>query len=137
MRQPHGQNFLVDKNIAYRIVESADIQKSDTIIEIGPGKAALTDILKDYTDNLIAVWFRLLNTPSVSKPNASSYALVSLSEYATSSPPAGKSTFVEYPAGACLLHAVINTTTGMINNLVFFIYESPLFKHEYYITLLI
>ncbi len=55
MRQPHGQNFLIDKNIAYRIVESADIQKTDTVIEIGPGKAALTDILKDYTDNLIAV----------------------------------------------------------------------------------
>ena len=55
MRQPHGQNFLIDKNIAHRIVESADIQKTDTIIEIGPGKAALTDILKDYTDNLIAV----------------------------------------------------------------------------------
>jgi len=55
MRQPHGQNFLVDKNIAHRIVESADIQKTDTVIEIGPGKAALTDILKDYTDNLIAV----------------------------------------------------------------------------------
>ncbi len=55
MRQPHGQNFLTDRNIANRIVESADIQKTDTIIEIGPGKAALTDILKDYTDNLIAV----------------------------------------------------------------------------------
>ena len=55
MRQPHGQNFLTDKNIAYRIVEAADIQQSDTIIEIGPGKAALTDILKDYTNNLIAV----------------------------------------------------------------------------------
>ncbi|MBR3627397.1 MAG: ribosomal RNA small subunit methyltransferase A [Elusimicrobia bacterium] len=55
MRQPHGQNFLIDKNIAYRIVESADIQKTDTVIEIGPGKAALTDILKEYTDNLIAV----------------------------------------------------------------------------------
>ena len=55
MRQPHGQNFLVDKNIAHRIVESADIQKTDIVIEIGPGKAALTDILKDYTDNLIAV----------------------------------------------------------------------------------
>lgn len=55
MRQPHGQNFLIDKNIAHRIVESADIQKTDTVIEIGPGKAALTDILKDYTDNLIAV----------------------------------------------------------------------------------
>ena len=55
MRQPHGQNFLIDKNIAHRIVESADIQKNDIVIEIGPGKAALTDILKDYTDNLIAV----------------------------------------------------------------------------------
>ena len=55
MRQPHGQNFLIDKNVAHRIVESADIQKTDTVIEIGPGKAALTDILKDYTDNLIAV----------------------------------------------------------------------------------
>ena len=55
MRQPHGQNFLTDKNIAHRIIESADIQKTDIVIEIGPGKAALTDILKDFTDNLIAV----------------------------------------------------------------------------------
>jgi len=55
MRQPHGQNFLIDKNIAHRIVEAASIQQTDTVIEIGPGKAALTDILKDYTDNLIAV----------------------------------------------------------------------------------
>lgn len=55
MRQPHGQNFLVDTNIAHKIVESADIQKDELVIEIGPGKAALTDILKDYTDNLIAV----------------------------------------------------------------------------------
>ncbi len=55
MRQPHGQNFLIDKNIARRIVESAAVSKQDLVIEIGPGKAALTDILKDLTDNLIAV----------------------------------------------------------------------------------
>lgn len=55
MRQPHGQNFLIDTNIANKIVLSADIKKIDTVIEIGPGKAALTDILKDYTDNLTAV----------------------------------------------------------------------------------
>ena len=55
MRQPHGQNFLVDKNVAHRIVESAAISKQDLVIEIGPGRAALTDILKDLTDNLIAV----------------------------------------------------------------------------------
>ncbi len=55
MRQPHGQNFLTDKNIAHKIVESAAVSKQDLVIEIGPGKAALTDILKDLTDNLIAV----------------------------------------------------------------------------------
>lgn len=55
MRQPHGQNFLIDKNMARRIVESAEISKQDFVIEIGPGKAALTDILKDFTDNLTAV----------------------------------------------------------------------------------
>ena len=55
MRQPNGQNFLTDTNIAHKIVESANINKDDLVIEIGPGKAALTDILKDYTNNLIAV----------------------------------------------------------------------------------
>lgn len=55
MRQPHGQNFLTDMNIAHKIVTGANIKKTDTVIEIGPGKAALTDILKDFTDNLIAV----------------------------------------------------------------------------------
>lgn len=55
MRQPHGQNFLTDNNIANKIVQAADIKKSDTVIEIGPGKGALTNILKDLTDNLIAV----------------------------------------------------------------------------------
>ena len=55
MRQPNGQNFLVDTNIAHKIVESSNIHKDDLVIEIGPGKAVLTEILKDYTNNLIAV----------------------------------------------------------------------------------
>lgn len=55
MRQPHGQNFLVDNNIAGKIVKSANIQRNDTVIEVGPGKGALTNILKNLTDNLIAV----------------------------------------------------------------------------------
>lgn len=55
MRQPHGQNFLVDKNIARQIVDSADINKDDFVIEIGPGKGALTDIIKDLTNNFIAI----------------------------------------------------------------------------------
>lgn len=55
MRQPNGQNFLIDANIANKIVKSASISKSDFVIEIGPGKGVLTDILKNLTDNLIIV----------------------------------------------------------------------------------
>ncbi|MFA7073956.1 MAG: 16S rRNA (adenine(1518)-N(6)/adenine(1519)-N(6))-dimethyltransferase RsmA [Endomicrobiaceae bacterium] len=55
MRQPHGQNFLIDNNIANKIVQSADIKKTDIVIEVGPGKGALTNILKKFTDNLTAV----------------------------------------------------------------------------------
>ncbi|MDD2523734.1 MAG: 16S rRNA (adenine(1518)-N(6)/adenine(1519)-N(6))-dimethyltransferase RsmA [Endomicrobiaceae bacterium] len=55
MRQPYGQNFLVDNNIANKIIQAANIQRNDTVIEVGPGKGALTNILKNLTDNLIAV----------------------------------------------------------------------------------
>ncbi|MDD5020657.1 MAG: 16S rRNA (adenine(1518)-N(6)/adenine(1519)-N(6))-dimethyltransferase RsmA [Endomicrobiaceae bacterium] len=55
MRQPHGQNFLVDNNIANKIVSFAGITKDDFVIEVGPGKGILTDILKNLTDNLTIV----------------------------------------------------------------------------------
>lgn len=37
-----GQNFLVDDNIARKIVSSACISDSETVVEIGPGQGALT-----------------------------------------------------------------------------------------------
>lgn len=37
-----GQNFLVDENIAKKIVDSLNIQDNDFVIEIGPGTGALT-----------------------------------------------------------------------------------------------
>ena len=41
-----GQNFLIDKNIIRKIIKLVSI-KDKNIIEIGPGKGALTDeILK-------------------------------------------------------------------------------------------
>jgi len=51
-RQPHGQNFLIDNNIARKIVNAAGIKKSDLVVEIGPGKGILTDIIKDLTHSL-------------------------------------------------------------------------------------
>lgn len=40
-----GQNFLVDPNTSRRIVQALDIGPDDHVVEIGPGRGALTDIL--------------------------------------------------------------------------------------------
>ena len=44
-----GQNFLIDLNIIKKIINLTDVYNKD-ILEIGPGKGALTDqILKKKT----------------------------------------------------------------------------------------
>lgn len=48
-----GQNFLHDKNIIEKIVTSNPITEKDLIIEIGPGKGALTKELKRYNSGII------------------------------------------------------------------------------------
>lgn len=40
-----GQNFLVDQNICRRIVEAVAPSDQDLVLEIGPGRGALTDFL--------------------------------------------------------------------------------------------
>ncbi|HON06764.1 MAG TPA: 16S rRNA (adenine(1518)-N(6)/adenine(1519)-N(6))-dimethyltransferase RsmA [Verrucomicrobiota bacterium] len=40
-----GQNFLYDVNQIHKIVSSADIQKDDNVLEIGPGLGPLTEHL--------------------------------------------------------------------------------------------
>ena len=40
-----GQNFLNDKNVIHKIVESAEIDKDTMVIEIGPGGGAITKLL--------------------------------------------------------------------------------------------
>ncbi|MGB1799709.1 MAG: 16S rRNA (adenine(1518)-N(6)/adenine(1519)-N(6))-dimethyltransferase RsmA [Gammaproteobacteria bacterium] len=44
-RKRFGQNFLHDPAIIQRIVDSINPQKSDHVIEIGPGKGAITEQL--------------------------------------------------------------------------------------------
>lgn len=50
-----GQNFLVDDNIAKKIVASLEIERNNTIIEIGPGRGVLTKYIQELTDNFYAV----------------------------------------------------------------------------------
>lgn len=48
-----GQNFLIDKNIIYKISNSINPSKDDLIIEIGPGAGALTkELIKKNCDVL-------------------------------------------------------------------------------------
>ena len=49
-----GQNFLIDSNISKRIVDSAEISEGEKILEIGPGRGALTELLSSK-GNLIAI----------------------------------------------------------------------------------
>ena len=49
-----GQNFLIDENIARKIVRTADVQKSDIVWEIGPGSGFLTKILIEKCKRLYA-----------------------------------------------------------------------------------
>lgn len=44
-KKKFGQNFLLDKNVLNKIVEISNIEKDDTIIEIGPGLGCLTEFL--------------------------------------------------------------------------------------------
>jgi len=50
-----GQHFLNDKRIAQRIVDYAKISKNDKVLEIGPGKGVLTNILTDKAKEVIAI----------------------------------------------------------------------------------
>ena len=49
-----GQNFLIDKNVSRRIVESVSPQKGDLIVEIGPGTGAITRLLTESAGRVIA-----------------------------------------------------------------------------------
>ncbi|MGK5595234.1 MAG: 16S rRNA (adenine(1518)-N(6)/adenine(1519)-N(6))-dimethyltransferase RsmA [Parachlamydiaceae bacterium] len=50
-----SQNFLIDGNIVKKIIEEARISSSDTVLEIGPGPGALTEILISLANQVIAV----------------------------------------------------------------------------------
>jgi len=50
-----GQNFLIDKNVLDKIIDSADIKPSDIILEVGPGIGILTQELAKKAKQVIAV----------------------------------------------------------------------------------
>ena len=54
-RRRWGQNFLVDRSAAARIVNAAEIAPGESVVEIGPGDGALTRGLASAGGRLLAV----------------------------------------------------------------------------------
>ncbi len=52
-----SQNYLTDENICRNIVKTFDIQPGELVLEIGPGKGALTKYLLEKTSDLVVIEF--------------------------------------------------------------------------------
>ena len=54
-RKHLGQNFLINKDILSEIIKAADLNKNDTVLEIGPGLGILTKELAKKAKKVIAI----------------------------------------------------------------------------------
>ena len=54
-RKRFGQHFLTDQKSLERIVEALAPEPTDTVVEIGPGRGALTDLLCARSRRLVAI----------------------------------------------------------------------------------
>jgi 16S rRNA (adenine1518-N6/adenine1519-N6)-dimethyltransferase len=54
-RKSLGQHFLTDRRILGRIADALHLNGTETVLEIGPGRGALTDILVERAGRLIAI----------------------------------------------------------------------------------
>jgi 16S rRNA (adenine1518-N6/adenine1519-N6)-dimethyltransferase len=52
LTKARGQHFLTDKNTLLKIIEGAEINPGDTVLEIGPGIGSLTHLLLEKCSNL-------------------------------------------------------------------------------------
>ena len=54
-RKGLGQHFLVSPGVLERIVDAADVGPDDTVIEVGPGLGALTEVLARRAGEVVAL----------------------------------------------------------------------------------
>lgn len=54
-RKSMGQNFLVDANIVNKIISSAMLDKTDTVVEIGPGLGVITRAAALEAGNVVSL----------------------------------------------------------------------------------
>jgi len=54
-RKKWGQHFLADKNILKKVIKTAEIEKEDIVLEVGPGLGEMTQALAHEARKVIAV----------------------------------------------------------------------------------
>lgn len=54
-QKKYGQNFLIDTHILEKIVDSADVNSEDCVLEIGPGIGTMTQYLAETAKKVVAV----------------------------------------------------------------------------------
>jgi len=54
-RKGLGQHFLVDRNVMNKVVEAAQVDEGDIVLEVGPGLGEMTVVLADRVRKIIAV----------------------------------------------------------------------------------
>jgi len=55
LRKRFGQNFLVDEGVVRTIMDAADLQPDDCVVEVGPGIGTLTQFLAERAGQVVAV----------------------------------------------------------------------------------
>ncbi len=55
LRPNLGQNFLIDQNLMHILVDSANLQPDDTVLEVGAATGSLTELLAEQCGTVVAV----------------------------------------------------------------------------------
>jgi 16S rRNA (adenine1518-N6/adenine1519-N6)-dimethyltransferase len=101
-KKSKGQNFLIDDRVADRHIGYAEIERSDKVLEVGPGLGILTkrlievsddvtcieidDILADYITETYGDRLRLIHADAVKEPFPDFDVFVSNLPYSVSTP---------------------------------------------------
>ncbi len=51
----HGQNFLIDLNLVKLLVDSADLDRRDVVLEVGTGTGSLTALMAQRAGVVVTV----------------------------------------------------------------------------------
>ena len=55
LRKRLGQNYLIDMRLARRLIARCELRRTDTVLEVGAGLGALTDLLAEAAGRVIAL----------------------------------------------------------------------------------